>query len=129
MTATMTTYELVAKQAGGRTAEVDNALVGQKDDVRAELNKAEDADEFRKVFDLLRFVNPVWKALDYGYKTIEIANRMVNAMYSKRHDAIDMRDTGCHCRPAQKRLWQTEVDKLDSLIGEVCLYRATANQK
>jgi hypothetical protein len=71
----MTTYDLARKQAEGRTDETDNALVGQKNDILAEINDGRILDAARA----LVFSAQLWRALGYGYKVLELKRRVLEA--------------------------------------------------
>jgi hypothetical protein len=58
------------------TSSVDNALVHQKDELIGRINKAEYADELYNVLDEVKFLAPLWAALGYGYKTLELKERI-----------------------------------------------------
>lgn len=54
------------------TADLDNALVNQKNTLLSALNDATDIDDLYNVIDLLDFAAPLWEACEYGYKVREI---------------------------------------------------------
>ncbi len=66
---------------------IDNHLVNQKNRILTLINER----QFKKALDLLEFVEAVWRSLDYGYKVIEICDRVLrsdgvtesNAAYAK----------------------------------------------
>ncbi len=55
----MTTYELAQKQVSGNTAEINNALVVQKDHLLSVLSKLDDADDAQKFMDLCSLFLPL----------------------------------------------------------------------
>jgi hypothetical protein len=55
---------------------LDNALVGQKNDIVSRINRAEDYADLDKAASLLFFARPVWEACGYGYKAGEVRDRI-----------------------------------------------------
>lgn len=72
----MTTYELAQKQVSGRSAELSNALVKQKDTILSTVNNAQDADDIENAYTMFMFAAPVWIACDYAYKYHEVKERI-----------------------------------------------------
>jgi hypothetical protein len=125
MTQLMTTYELAAKQASGRTAELDNALVHQKDALLSLLSSCEDADEYRAFLKTVELLAPVWKATGYSYKLKEVLDRAVNQMYRSKAEAEAMVTHPENSRrPAVKRQFSNEAKCLDNVIATACLMRS-----
>lgn len=112
----MTTYELAAKHAQGRTSELDNALVAQKDLVLRKINAAEYADQLQEVLNLVNILAPVWDAVGYGYKTKEVRQRL-------RDTAIDLAFDNAgfiaNERKATKarRFSQAQIEQLEAFIA------------
>jgi hypothetical protein len=122
-TQSMTTYDLARIQGAGPSAEVENALVGQKDGLLDRLGRCDDADDFAALLAQLAFAAPLWGSLGYGYKVKEIATLAVNRMYARLAEARDVRD-GCRRGTSRRYSWDQEVGRLDGLITDACLMRA-----
>ena len=59
-----------------QAAELENAIVSQKNEILAQLNAAEDAESLELVYKAVRLVSFVWNAIGYGYKAKEICRRI-----------------------------------------------------
>lgn len=59
-------------------ADIDNAMVEQKDTIHSIINMASEWEELKKAERLLDFVSVMWSYLGYGYKTREIRNRIAD---------------------------------------------------
>lgn len=59
-------------------AELTNALVAQNNDIAAAIERSEDAVELNQAEKMVTFVADVWTALGYGYKLVELRERVKN---------------------------------------------------
>lgn len=62
----------------GASDNIENALVGQKNDLICLINYANDGTELAFAERTLRMLSPMWHALGYGYKTRELRQRIVS---------------------------------------------------
>jgi hypothetical protein len=120
----MTTYELARKQASAPSAELLNALLGQREALAAKLARCDGADEFAAALGLLRLFAPVWEACGYGYKVKELAGTAVNLLYRKESEAKDVRDNHYRKNSSQWMFWDSEAKKLADLIADFCILRS-----
>ena len=109
----MTTYELAAKQATGRTAEMSNALVSQKEQVELLIKKGELFAAKR----LLDTLHPLWNHLDYGYKGRELYRAIRDAA---RATIAEEQDYLSKIRKNDRTRHSTEanVARLEALVLE-----------
>lgn len=78
-------------------AELTNALVAQNNALAAAIEKAEDAEELGRADKAVTFVADVWTAVGYGYKLVELRQRVKNrakALASNARNHIEQNDIG-----------------------------------
>lgn len=59
-----------------RTADLDNALVGQKNVLLELISGALDSDNLLHAHKILMFAAGIWEAVGYGYKVTELVGRI-----------------------------------------------------
>lgn len=89
-----------------RTADIDNALVQQKDRLLADLNNAATIGDFVEVYKCLRFVTPLWCTLGYGYKTEEFKARLLATLNIELDHAV---------RKERKTVLKTLIEEVSNL--------------
>lgn len=118
MTATMTTYDLARKQAEARTAEQDNSLVAQKDEILRRINAAEYADGLNDVLSLLNFVAPLWEAVGYGDKVREVKQRIKDrAQYQATENEILL--MGERKNSKTRRFAENQIEQLNAIAASL----------
>lgn len=106
------------------SAELDNALVGQKNAILALLNTTEDADGFHDLLDMVELLKPVWLATGYGYKLAEVCDRIATSVCFFRGNARESLEHRENARrPAYRRLLNAELDGLDGVMNRLAVVK------
>jgi hypothetical protein len=107
--------EFAGTLAADRSADLDNALVRQKDTLLAAVDLAASAAGLTRAAGLLDFAAPLWQAAGYGYKVPEVAARLrrraADLATAERLAAAGLR-TGRAAAAARER-----IAALDELAG------------
>src|SRR5262245_16291152 len=64
-------------------ADIDNALVDQKDSILLALGSGQDAENIEKAANLLPCASPLSYACGYGYKTSQLRDRIISSIDSQ----------------------------------------------
>lgn len=97
-------------------ANVDNALVGQKDAIISRINRAEDYSDLDKAAALLMFARPLWVACGYGYKAEEIRQR-IRDRAAELADAEREYLAGIRKNDRTRGYAETNLRNLESIAG------------
>lgn len=96
------------------TADLMNALVAQNNQICVAIEYSEDADGLEQASKLIDFVADVWSAVDYGYKLVEVRERLkrkANELASAERAYIDGCRKNCRTLGSAKR----NLSRLESL--------------
>lgn len=80
---------------------VENALVSQKDNLLGLINAATEVEHLEDAKQLLDFVSPLWRSLDYSYKVREISLRIytkADVMLSQEEEYLSTCRKNCKTR-------------------------------
>jgi hypothetical protein len=102
-----------------READLDKALMRQKELILDQLWKCETAADYQSFLTTLGLVLPVWHAVDYSYKGKEILKLVIECLQESALKSSEARDTAGRMRKLRKQ-WDTEYDKLIGLINTAC---------
>jgi hypothetical protein len=96
-------------------ANLDNALIGQKDKLLTTINYTSDVDELVGAAKLLNLVAPLWEACEYGYKVRELRQAVrvkAGDMLEAEHEYLAGCRKNCKTRNGTLRT----IAKLEGLL-------------